>query len=73
MARFVERATDNLLDATNGADLEKRFENQCDYCCLHACRRCKGCPVKEVHDGLADFFGIRDSITRVNGAVVIAR
>lgn len=60
--RFTDRAASNLLNTTNTADLSARFDMECDYCCTHSCRSCKGCPVKAVYDGLKMGFEIAEQI-----------
>lgn len=62
MSRFTDNAIDHLLYTRNTTELSARFDHECDYCCTHSCRSCKGCPVKVTYDGLKMGFEIAESI-----------
>ena len=60
MSRFEARATDNMLYTRDKTELGNVFEKECDYCCTHSCRSCKGCPVKQTYETLWDSFDMRE-------------
>lgn len=60
--KFVERAVDNLLYTRDKLELSARFDRECDYCCTHSCRSCKGCPVKSAYEGLKMGFEIAEKM-----------
>lgn len=62
--KFVERAVDNLLYTRDKLELSSRFDRECDYCCTHSCRSCKGCPVKSAYEGLKMGFEIAEKMAR---------
>ena len=62
--KFVERAVDNLLYTRDKLELSSRFDRECDYCCMHSCRSCKGCPVKSAYEGLKMGFEIAEKMAR---------
>ena len=63
MSKFSDKAIDRLLYTRNNQELSSRFESSCDFCCLHSCRSCKGCPVKAAYDGLKMAFEIEERRT----------
>lgn len=64
MSRFEEKAIENMLYATDKVELNSAFTRECDYCCTHSCRSCKGCLVKTAFEGLYDGFEIAERRSR---------
>lgn len=63
MSKFSDKAIDRLLYTRNNNELSARFESSCDFCCTHACRSCKGCPVKVTYEGLKMAFDLEERRT----------
>lgn len=60
MSKFETRAMENLLCTTDKIELESAFTRECDYCCTHSCRSCKGCNVLTCYEALSIGFEIRE-------------